>query len=89
VPDEVGRELRSDHEIDRPAVAFTQVEQAPGRRVREDLALRIPLERHAHELGQVAARPELPHELADVHLRATVHEGHLGFTDKDRLHDAW
>jgi hypothetical protein len=37
----------------------------------------------------VAARHELSHQLADVHLGATVHEGHLSFTDKDGLHDAW
>ena len=85
VADEVGRELRGDHEIDRPPVALAEIEQPPGRGVGQDLFLRIPLERHAHELGVVAARVQLAHQLTDVHLGAAVHERHLRFTDDDRL----
>ena len=56
---EVGRELRADREVDRLPVALAQVEQPPRRGVRQDLGLRVPLERHAHPLGAVAVRPQL------------------------------
>ena len=49
--DEIRRELRGDHEIDRPAVALAEIEQPPRRRVRENFPLRIPLEGDADELG--------------------------------------
>ena len=82
---EVGRELRRDHEIDRLAVALAQVEQPPGRGVRQDLVLRIPLERDADQLGVVAARAQLAHQLAHVDLGAAVHERHLRLADDDRI----
>ena len=85
VPDEVGRKLRGDHQIDRPAVAFAQIEQPPRRGVRQDFFLRVPLERDADELGLVAARAQLPHELANVDLGAAVHERHLRFADEHSL----
>ena len=72
-----------DDEIDRAAVALAQIEQPPRRGVRQDLLLRIPLERHADELGLVAARAQLAHQLADVDLGAAVHERHLRFADDD------
>ena len=80
---EVGRKLRGDHQIDRLPVALAQIEQPPRRGVRQDLVLRIPLERHADELRLVPALAQLPHQLPHVHLGAAVHERHLGFADDD------
>ena len=51
VADEIRGELRADDEVDRFAVALAQVDEAPGRGMREDFALRIPFERDADELG--------------------------------------
>jgi hypothetical protein len=82
--DEIRRELGGDDEIDRAPVALAQIEEPPRGRVRQDLVLRVPLERHAHKLCLVTARGQLPHELADVHFGAAVHERHLRFADDDR-----
>ena len=71
-------------QIDRPAVALAEIEQPPGGGVREDLGLRVPLERHADELGLVPVRAELTDELADVKLGAALDERHLRFADDDR-----
>ena len=84
----VGRELGRDDEVDWTSVAFTEVQEPPRRRMGQDFFLRIPLERNAHQLREMAVRAKLAHQLADENLRATVHEGHLGFADEDRLHDA-
>ena len=64
MPHEVGRELRRDDAVDRPAVRLAQVDAAPGGGVREDLLLRVPLEGQAHQLALVAARPQLRDQLA-------------------------
>ena len=84
VPHEIRRKLRPDDEVDRPAVAFRQVEQPPGGGVREDFLLRIPLEGQRDALDEVAARPELGHQAAHVNLGAAVHERHLGLADDHR-----
>ena len=70
-------------QIDRPAVALVEIEQPPRRRVREDLVLRVPLERHADEFGVVAVLAQLAHELAHVELGAAVNERHLRFADEN------
>ena len=51
--DEIRGELRADDEIDRLAVGFAQIDQPPRRGMRENFALRIPLERNADELGLI------------------------------------
>ena len=56
VPREIGGELGRDDQIDRAAVALAEIEQTPRRRVRQDLFLRIPLERERHAIGRDAAR---------------------------------
>src|SRR5262249_7430082 len=63
---EVGRKLRRDDEVDRPSVALAEIQQAPCGGMRQDLLLRIPLERDADELRLVSARDELAQQLADV-----------------------
>src|SRR5829696_8465660 len=84
--DEVAGEFRTDHQVDRTAVALAEVEQPPRCGVRKDLFLRIPLERDADQLGVVTARPQLANELAHVNFRAAVYERDLRFTDENRLH---
>jgi len=83
---EVGRKLRGDHHVDRPAVALAQIQQAPRGRVRQDLVLRIPLEGDADQLGEMAAVPQFAHELAHENLGAAVHERNLRFENEDPLH---
>ena len=56
---------------------------SPGCGVRQDFVLRVPLERDADQLRLMPALAQLAHELADVHLRAAMHERHLGFTNDD------
>ena len=77
VPREVRRKFCADDEIDGAAVALAEIEEAPRRGVRKNLFLRVPLERHADELGRVAASAQLAHQLTDVNLRAAVHEWNL------------
>ena len=82
---EVGRELRADEQIDRPAVALAEIEQPPHRGVREDFRLRIPLEGEAHQFGVESALAELAHQLARQRLGAAANERHLRFADHDGL----
>ena len=70
----------------RPPVALVQVEQPPRGGVGQDLFLRVPRERHAHELGVVAALPQRVDQLSDVRFRAPGHERHLRFTHEDGAH---
>ena len=79
---EIGRKLRGDEDVDRAAVAFAEIEQTPGGGMRENLGLRVPLEGHAHELGVVPVRAQMPHELAHVKLGAALHERHLGLAHR-------
>ena len=74
---EVGRELRGDDEIDAFAVALAQIDHAPCGGLREQFFLRVPLERHRHAFGAIAAAAQFAHEAADVQLGAAVHERHL------------
>ena len=86
---EVRRKLRADDQIDRSPVAFAQIEQPLCSGMREDLFFRVPLERHAHELGFKTACPQFPYQLTHVDLGATVDEGHLRLANEhglDRLH---
>ena len=85
MPREVGRELRRDDQVDRAAVALAQVEHPPGRGVRQDLLLRIPLERQRHPIGGDAARAQLGDQLLDQQLGAAAHERHLRLADQDCL----
>ena len=84
VTNEVGRELRGDQEIDRPAVALTEIDEPPGGRVRKDFVLRVPLERDADELSEIPAGRQLARQLPHVGFRAAVHERHLRLADYDR-----
>src|SRR4051794_8957329 len=85
VPREVRRKFCPDDEIDRAAVTFAEIQEAPRRGVRKNLFLRVPLEWHADELGRVAASAQLAYQLTDVNLRAAVHEGNLRLANEDRL----
>ena len=80
---EVGRKFRGDEQVDWLAVRFAQIEQAPGGGVRQNLFLRVPLERHAHEFREEPAEAQLPHQLPDVNLGAAVHEWNLRLADND------
>ena len=82
---EIRRKLGSDHQVDRFAVAFAQVDEPPRGRVRQDFLLRIPLERHADDLGLVAVGAQLLVQRADVVLGAAVHKWNLYFADNDAL----
>ena len=82
--DEVGRKLGRDHEIDRLAVALRKVDHPPRRGLRQQLLLRIPLERNRHPLGPEPPPAKLADEAADVQLRAAVHQRHLRLADQHR-----
>ena len=81
--DEVGRELRRDDDVDRAAVGFVEIEQAPHEGLREDAGARVPLERKRHELGLVVARAKLVDEPVGEDLRPAPREGDLGPEDGD------
>ena len=87
VTHEVRRKLRRDHEIDRTSVALAEIEETPGSGVRENFALRVPLERHTDELGVVPLAMEFFDERAHVILGAATDERHLGFADQNRAQD--
>jgi hypothetical protein len=82
---EVRWKLGADEKIDRPAVAFRQVEQPPRAGVRQYFAFRVPLERQADALGLESVVAELQHQLADERLGAAADERHLRFADHDGL----
>src|SRR5256885_9886351 len=46
MPDDIGRELRGDDEVDRPPARLLEVEQPPQERLRQHPRPRVPLERH-------------------------------------------
>ena len=74
---EVGRKLGRDHRVDALAVRFGQIDHPPCGGLRQQLFLRIPLERHRHALGAVAAARQLVHEAAHEQLRAAANtNGH-------------
>ena len=84
---EVRRELGGNDEIDRPPVAFREVQQAPRTRVRENFGLRVPLERHADQLSVIPVQPELADQLTDMVLSTAADKRHLGFADENRAQD--
>ncbi len=81
--DEIRRKLRADDEVDRLAVGLAQIDQPPRGRMREDLLLRIPLERNADELGLISVGAQLLVQRANVVLGAAVHERNLDLADDD------
>jgi len=83
VPHDVGRELRCDHEVDRPPVRLLEVDEPPEESLAEDARPRIPLERHGDERREVVARVQLVDELLREHLGAAVRERHLRRADGD------
>ena len=83
---EVGRELRGDDAVDRLAVALGQIDHPPRGGVREELVLRIPLERQSTRARRGSrARRSSSTSSRDVQLGAAVHERHLRFADHDRI----
>ena len=56
VAHEVRRELRRDHDVDPLPVRLVEVEHAPEEGLREHPCVRVPLERHRHEVGLVLGR---------------------------------
>src|SRR5690349_19803480 len=87
MPGKVRGKLRGDKQVDGAAIALAQVQQPPRGRMRENLALRIPLEGYADELRVQAVSLELSDELSDVVLGTAADERHLRFTDEDRAQD--
>src|SRR5262249_2003390 len=86
MPDEVGGELRRDHEVDRLVVRLRQIDEPPERRLREQLALRIRLEGNRDLLRTVTEPSQFGDEAANVPLGAAVHERHLRFTHENGPH---
>ena len=82
MPRQIGGELGGDHQVDRPAVALGEIEQPPGRGVRQDLLLRVPLERQRHPVGVEAAGPQLVDQLPHQQLGAAADQRHLGLADE-------
>jgi len=68
VASEVRRELGGDHQIDGAAVAFAQIEEPPRRSVREDLVLRVPLERQRDTVRVDASGAELVDQFATIQI---------------------
>ena len=66
-------------------VAFGQIDEPPGRRVRKNFSLRVPLVRNADEFGLISVHAQLPMQRADEVLGATMHERNLDFADDDAL----
>ena len=83
VAGEVAGKLRADHQVNRPPVAFGQIEHPPRRGVRQDLVFRVPLEGQGDAIGLEPARPQLVHQLADQQLGTASHERHLRLADKN------
>ena len=81
--DDVRGELRRDHQVDAPAVRFLEVEQPPEERLRQDALAGIPLERHADEVGVVAAALELGDQVVGEDLDSAPGEGDLWTADGD------
>src|SRR5207249_5122356 len=73
-----------DHEIDRFAVALREVDHPPCRGLRQQLLLRIPLERNRRALGSESPPAQLADEAADVQFGAAVHQRHLRLADQHR-----
>ncbi len=57
--------------------ALAQIDQAPGGGVREDLVLRVPLERDRNAAGLVPALAQPQNQFAHVRLGPAFDEGHL------------
>src|SRR5260370_40288765 len=81
VPDKVSGKLGRDDGIDRLPIGLREVDEPPGRRLREKLLLRVPLEGNCHTLGAVPAAPKFVDQSPDVEFRASVDERHLRFAD--------
>ena len=75
--DEIRRELRRDHGVDALAVRLGQIDEPPRGRLREQLLLRVPLERNRHPLGAIAVPAQFVDQPANVQLGAAVNEGDL------------
>jgi hypothetical protein len=83
VTDDVGGELRRDHEVDPLPVGLFEVEQPPEERLGEHALAGVPLERDADEVGVVAAATELLDEVVGEDLDAAAGKWHLRPTDGD------
>src|SRR5438445_9335966 len=81
MPHGIGRELRRDDEVDRPAVRLLEVEQPPEERLRQHALAGIPLERHGDEVDLVLTGPQLADEVVREDLGAASLEGHLRGAD--------
>ena len=86
MPDEVRRKLRRDDGIDPFTVGFGEIDEAPGRRLCDQLLLRIPLERERHAIGAVAVPPQLVDEVSDEQFGAAGDERDLRFADNHCRH---
>ncbi len=83
VPDDVGRELRRHHDVDRAAVRLFEIEHPPEERLGQHAGARVPLERDRDEIRLVAARAQLRDELVREDLGAPARERHLRPEDGD------
>ena len=70
-------------EIDGLVVRLGKIDKPPQRRLREQFALRIGLERNRDFFRAVAEAAQLAHQTADMPLGAAVDERHVRFTHKN------
>ena len=84
VPGEICRELGANDQVNRAAVALTQVDEAPGGGVGEDLFLRILLEWQADKLRRETVLLELVDEGPDVVFGTSGDERHLSLAHDNR-----
>src|SRR5262249_51798525 len=76
-------ELGRDHEVDRAAVRFLEVEQAPDESLAQHALAGIPLVRNRHVVDLVVARAQLSDEVVGEDLRAAARKGDLRAADGD------
>ena len=83
VLDQVRGELRRDHEIGLDLGVGVQVDQAPHQPARQDALVRPGLERDGHQVGLVAARPQLGDQPVGEDLDPAADEHRLRAADRD------
>jgi len=84
--DEVGRELGGDHGVHRPLEGAAHIDQAPCRRVRQQLLPRAVAKGDRNQIRFHPVRAQCAHELADQDFRAAADKRRLAFENEDPLH---
>ena len=79
----VRRELRRNHEIDRAAVGFLEIEQPPEERLTEHALTGVPLVGNRDVIHLVVARAQLGHEIVREDLGPPARERNLRRADGD------